>query len=378
MRATLAEPALARYAGRFVWLELDYDKPVNQPFLQSQGCSFTPTLFIIDPNNGSALASHVGGLSPADLEGFLAVGEMRFRGEHVSPADSLLAHADILLSREDNEHALAEATRALELGGPKWAERGHAYHTLAWAQMHSRQAQACAETAATAAPDLPRDDHFGAILVAAILCTSGGRGSDWARSDFAKLEPLAEEALKLASVTRDHRFQIFQNLMNATASLGDTTAKRRWGHRWLDDIEAVTPRDDDERSALDIARVDAAGDLGEPERVLPALFASEKAMPTNYNASLRLAEMLYAAKRYQETLVACDRGLTHVTGPLGRSWLLSTKADAYDDMGDPAKAKALLAEALEVAKQIGVARMRNSNVSRLTRALSAYDEKTHS
>src|SRR5262249_16005450 len=137
MRATLAEPALSRYAGRFVWLELDYDKPVNQPFLKSQGCFYTPTLFVIDPNTASPLASHIGGMTVADLEGFLAVGEKRFRGVHLSPADSLLERADILASREEQESAVTEATRALALGGPTWAGRGHAYHTLTWAQMHS-------------------------------------------------------------------------------------------------------------------------------------------------------------------------------------------------------------------------------------------------
>src|SRR5262249_43403414 len=149
MRATLAEPALARYAGRFVWLELGYDKPVNQPFLQHQGCSYTPTLFVIDPGTGTALTSHIGGMSLADFEGFLAVGEKRFRGERVSPADSLLVSADMLASREQPESAATDASRALQLGGPAWAGRSHAYHTLTWSQMNSRQAQACAETAAT-------------------------------------------------------------------------------------------------------------------------------------------------------------------------------------------------------------------------------------
>src|SRR5262249_37706751 len=163
-----------------------------------------------------------GGMSLVDLEGFLDIGEKRFRGESVSPADSLLAHADILASRDEHENALGEASRALALGGPTWAERGHAYHTLAWAQMSARHAQACAETGATEAPGLGRDDPFGAMVEAAINCTGGGQGSDWARAAFAKLEPLAEEALKLPTVTRDHRFEIFQSLMHATTSLGDT------------------------------------------------------------------------------------------------------------------------------------------------------------
>ena len=32
MRDTLADASLARYAGQFVWLELDFDKPENEAF----------------------------------------------------------------------------------------------------------------------------------------------------------------------------------------------------------------------------------------------------------------------------------------------------------------------------------------------------------
>jgi hypothetical protein len=57
----------------------------------------------------------------------------------------------------------------------------------------------------------------------------------------------------------------------------------------LAEVDATPPRGDDERSALDIARVDAARVMNTPLRVLPALVASEKAMPNNFNASLRVA-----------------------------------------------------------------------------------------
>jgi hypothetical protein len=51
---------------------------------------------------------------------------------------------------------------------------------------------------------------------------------------------------------------------------------------------------------LDIARVDAAQLMGNPLRVLPALLASAKAMPNNYNASLRQAQMQLSAGRYDD------------------------------------------------------------------------------
>src|SRR5215470_10911391 len=71
MRATLAEPALARYAGRFVWLELDFDKPVNQPFLARYGVTYTPTLLLLDARSEKPMATQLGGLTFDELTAFL-------------------------------------------------------------------------------------------------------------------------------------------------------------------------------------------------------------------------------------------------------------------------------------------------------------------
>jgi predicted Zn-dependent protease len=158
--------------------------------------------------------------------------------------------------------------------------------------------------------------------------------------------------------------------MHAAQQRDDAAALARWGGRWLDEIERTTPAGDDERSALDIARVDAVQLLGTPARAIPALVESERAMPGNYNASLRLAQVATAARRYDDALAACGRGLEHVTGPIARSWLLQTKAEALIGKGDPAAARRALDEALRSARTIGTKANRDSNVARIQRAIA--------
>ena len=153
--------------------------------------------------------------------------------------------------------------------------------------------------------------------------------------------------------------------MYLASAENDSKQVAAWGDRWLRELDTTKPTDDDERSALDIARVDAAGILGDPMRVIPALITSEQAMPENYNASLRLAQMQNAAKHYDEALAACDRGLQHVTGPLGRSWLLQTKADALLGKEQPADAERVLREALKAAQSIPVESSRNNNIKKI-------------
>ena len=239
--------------------------------------------------------------------------------------------------------------------------------------MLSGQSQPCAETAAAELPHLARDQEFSRVVLAGLMCLQG-QSEPWAQSARTTLDPLAAEAIAIPATLRDHRFQLYQQLMADAQGRGDKATVERWGGLWLKELDATTPANDDERSALDIARVDAASMLDDPKRVLPALEASAQAMPDNYNASLRLAQMEDAAKQYDQALAACDRGLEHVTGPMGRSWLLQTKADAYWDAGRPEEARRALEEALKVAQEIGDQSMRDMNVSMISRKIKMIDK----
>jgi hypothetical protein len=374
MRATLSDSSLARDAGRFVWLELDYDKPVNQAVIAHRGVVGTPTLYIVDPVTERATATHLGGFTVPELNRFLDEGERVFRGSAKSPADLALAHGDEMLGLGRLPEAAAayrEGVRLLAPGGP---ERMRAIGSLTWTLWLDNQSQSCAEIAVAEAPAMPRGETFGSVVLAGVASSNQGGDAPWARRARTILQPLATEAVDLPAVLRDHRFQIYQHLMMAAQRAGDTVTVARWGHRWLREIDATRPKDDDERSALDIARVDAASAMGEPELVLPALAASERAMPTNYNASLKHAQMAFDAKRYDEVLGACDRGLAHVTGPVGRTTLLVTKANALDAKGDKEGNRRALQLALQSAKAIGNTMHRDHMVQAITRAIGELDK----
>lgn len=311
MRVTLADASLARYAGQFVWLSLNFDNPVNAAAFAHYGVNYTPMLFVIDPKTERAMAKQVGGLTLPELTTFL---------DRRSSGDELLWSSD---------------------------------------------PQRCAENAAAQAPRMPRDAAFARVVLAGLTCVNRG-GSPAA---FKTLEPLAEEAIALPSILRDHRFQLYQQLMVYADRRGDRATVKKWGDRWLAEIEATKPANDDEHTALDVARVDAADLLEAPKRVIPALIESERAMPHNYNASLRLAQMELGAKHYDKAIAACDRGLARAPGSLGKSWLLTTKANALSAKGDRAAAHRVLEQALVAAKKIAAKQARDSNVARITKML---------
>ncbi|MBZ5537204.1 MAG: tetratricopeptide repeat protein [Acidobacteriia bacterium] len=369
MRATLADASLARYAGQFVWLELNFDKPDNQAFLARHGVMYTPSFFVIDPADERTTATQIGGMTLPELTQFLDHGEHGVIGKAGMPADAALARGDELLAHGQHAEAAAAYREALRSGGGTWPQRGRAVGSVTWALMLSGQSQACAETASTEAVHMTRGQMFGRVVLAGVMCVNQGRPAPWAEGARKTLEPLAEEAIALPATLRDHRFQLYQQLMHDAEARGDKATLARWGDRWLNELEATRPANEDERSALDIARVDAASFLGAASRVLPALIASERAMPNNYNASLRLAQMEIEAKQYDEAIAACDRGLEHVSGPLGRTWLFETKADALTQSGQPSEARRVLDEALQSAQAIGVKQARDHNIERISSAI---------
>lgn len=366
MRATLEDATLVRDAGRFVWLELDFDKPGNQAFIRAHRVTYTPTLLVLDPANERATATQLGGLKLAELRQFLDRGERGVKGSAKTPADAALGRADALSGRGQLADAVAAYREALRLAKPGWPEHDQALASLALSLMTARESEACADLAVAEAPAMQRGPAFASVVRSGFASAGMGGAAPWAAAARKVLEPLAAEAVALPSTMRDDRFQLYQNLMSAAQTRGDKAAVGRWGRQWLSEIDATKPADDDERSALDIARVDAASEMEAPDRVLAALVASEKAMPKNYNASLRLAQVEVDAKRYNDALAACDRGLLSVTGPIGRTWLLETKADAFLGKGNQAAARRALEDALRAAQTIGTKASRDNNVRKVS------------
>ena len=343
---------------------------MNKEFLTGHRVVFTPSLYVIDPANGRVAASHYGGVSLAQLNEFLDGGARDLGARPLAPADSALAQAGEALGHGQLPEAVAAYRRALALGGASWPQREPAMAELAWTLMTSGEHQACADLALAEAPGMNRGPGFARVVLAGLLSANMADTTAWAVAARAKLVPLAREATAITTIARNDRFQLYQELMAGTDLAGDTVAAVQWGDRWLAEIERTKPANDDERSALDIARVDAVSMLGTPERAIAPLEASERAMPRNYNACLRLAQVLSDAKRYDEALAACDRGLARVDGPLGRTWLLETKAGAFMGKGDSAQARAVLEEARRSANQIVMASNRDNNLRRIDRLMA--------
>lgn len=370
MQDLLAHADLVRYAGQFVWLELSYDEPRNSEFLSRYGANATPTFFVIDPQNETVAAMQPGVMSLAELQQFLERGAAVVLATKQTPADAALRRGDTLIAQQPAE-AAKSYQQALTLAPAHSVQGDLAQASLVQSLMDSKQWQQCAETAARAASGMKPGVLFVRTVVGGMWCLALADPASWVDIQLKTLQPLAETALSLPDTVRDHRDSIYRTLMYIEVARKNQPAALKWGGRWLAELDAITPRSDDERSALDIARVENVQIAGDPARILPALLASEKAMPNNYIASLRLAQMELAAKRYEQAIAACDRGLARGPGAVGRSWLLQIKAGTLQAKGQTAEARTVLQDALEAAQQIPSSDSRENNMAMIRKMLES-------
>jgi tetratricopeptide (TPR) repeat protein len=368
MRDLLDHADLAGYAGQFVWLELSYDAPENHAFLTRYGAEATPTFFVIAPQDEQVAAMQTGAMSLEQLTQFLDRGASGASARNQTPADAALMRGDSLRSQQPAA-ALAAYQEALRLAPANWLRRQLAEISFVEALQDNSEWQLCAETSATQAAHMPRDDLFARMVVSGLWCLVSTDRSPWSDAALQKLQLLAEEALTLTATVRDRRDEIYRTLMRLSVVRNDNAAAAKFGDRWLAELDAIKPDSDEERSALDIARVENVQAFGNPERILPALKASELAMPNNYIASLRLAQMELAAKHFDETIAACDRGLARAPGANGRAWLLQIKARALRQKGKTAESRLVLQEALQAAQEIPNLGSRNMNEASIKKAL---------
>ena len=368
MRDLLAHADLSRYAGQFVWLELSYDQPQNRDFLNKYGANATPTFFVINPNNQAVLAMQSGVMSLVELKQFLDRGATAMLGSAQTPADSALGRGDTLMAQQPAD-AAEEYLRALQLAPADWVRRHLAEASAVQALQNSKQWQRCAEAAANYAGAMEHDEVFVRTVASGMWCLASADQGSWKDTLFEKLQPFAEGALSLPFTVRDHRDSIYRTLMLIEVARKNDSAALEWGDRWLAELDAIKPRSDDERSALDIARVENIQVIGDPARILPALRASETAMPHNYIASLRLAQMELEAKQYDAVIATCRRGLGRRPGAFGRAWLLRIEAEALEATGRKTEAHQVLQKALTAAEQIPGKEAREKNVAAIKKTL---------
>lgn len=373
MRAfVFTDEALARHAGRFVWLEINTDVPGNAQFQEKYPVENWPTLFIIDPREEKALVRFAGSATVAQLEKLFEDGERAYRGVAQGP-EALLARGDALYGEGKAAEAADVLAQALAKAPADWSRRGRALESTLIAWYGAKRYEACARTALAELPKVPHSASWANAAALGLACAlrvpEGTAGVQALRDS---LEAKAREALSPDIVMPgDDRSGVYDVLVQARVEAKDVAGAKALAGQWLTFLEGEAARapTPEQRTVFDSHRMSAALVLGEPMRVVPAIEQSEKDLPDDYNPPARLANLYRRLGRLDDALAASTRALSKVQGSR-RLRVLSERADIHLARGERDAAVRTLEEAIAYAKTLSGAQASPRMVAALEKKLA--------
>jgi tetratricopeptide (TPR) repeat protein len=379
MRAyVFTDKALARHAGRFVWLNINTDLPKNGAFQEKYPVENWPTFFIIDPREEKALVRFAGSATVAQLEKLFEDGERAYRGEAQGP-EGALARGDALYGAGKPAEAAEAFTEALAQAPPDWSRRGRTLESLLVAHWGAKQYEACARKAVEELPRLPRSPSLANATTMAIGCAASMPPENPQRQEFLKAfdakgrEVLAPPPIDMPA---DDRSGLYEAMVEGRAEMSDEAGSKALAAEWIAFLEgeAAKAPNPEARTVFDSHRMAAAMVLNDLMRVVPAIEQSEKDLPGDYNPPARLAVLYRMLGRLDDALAANDRALAKVQGAR-RLRVLSERSTIQAARGEKEAAVKTVEEAIAYAKSLPDAQVSQRQLEALEKKLAELKAK---
>ena len=368
------DKALKRHAGQFVWLSLDTEKAQNAPYKKRYGVDAVPMYFVVDPKTERVALRWVGGATVPQLQKILADGLVAVKGGG-SGVEEVLARADRFYADADYARAAAGYSEALRLAPRNWPRTARATESLLYAQYQTKDWVGCAKTAQDAFPRLKQTSSAANVAASGLSCALEIPASDASRAELVKsLRDASREILASPrkDLAADDISAVYETLASEREAAKDEAGKKKVLQERATFLEAAAARakTPDARAVFDSHRLGTYLELGEPERAIPMLQASERDLPQDYNPPARLAVAYRAMKRYDEALAASDRAITRAYGPR-KLGILQTRADIYKEKGDPASARRTIEQAVALAESLPEGQRSERTIAALKKKLES-------
>jgi hypothetical protein len=328
-----------------------------------------PSMFVIDPGSETIAFRWTGGATIEQLLPFLDEARAGLattpktpktpRTTGNDPARTLqdkLAEADRLNGASSWDAAASAYIHVLEQAPAGWASLPRVADAYLFALQKSGREAECAWAAPVLLPRIAGTASAATVAAVGLDCAvalpadAAGRAAAIAELELAARSALADPKLKLAA---DDRSGLYISLIGAREDAKDEIGKKRLTGEWIALLEsaaaaAPTPQ---ARAVFDSHRLSAYLEVGEPQRAIPMLEASERDFPRDYNPPARLAAAYHALKDYPRALAASDRALALAYGPR-RLGILRTRARIQAEGGDRGAARATLEATAAEAKAL--------------------------
>jgi thioredoxin-like negative regulator of GroEL len=349
VRAALHSPALASYAGQFVWLEVNIDAAENEAFLSKNAVNSIPMVFMFDPK-GELLTNWFATANVDDIKHFL---DLASRSAPPGSPEEALHWADLKYAAGDGAGAAPLYKRAIDLGGSDWPDRQRAQELLAGSLALADPA-GCVTMVDATAPTMPRTHSFSAVVLFGLGCAIDP-AAHASPNVVDRIQRLSEEALSLPASNEDDRNGFYDGLYFLRAALHDPAGALHYGEELLRYVKSLPPAPNESeelRSGRNRALLRGAMRVHDVPSVIPQLEAAEQSMPDRYQEAHNLGDAYVATKRYKDAIAAYSRGLAKHPRGVDTSLMLLGRAEAEMALGDNDSAKADLLAARDAVATI--------------------------
>lgn len=365
------DPALASYAGRFVWLDIDTEKKVNAAVRRKYPIPALPSYFIVDPATEKVKVRWVGGATVAQFTKMLdgALGD----APSSLAADSLLAYADVLYGEGKTTEAAAAFRAALDRAPEGWPGTARASESMLFALYGAGDEAATAHAARDVLPRL-RGTTSAALVAAQGLdaAVSLPDSTPDKRELVAEFEAAAAAAAAdtTLGISHDDRSGIYISLLGARQAAGDSVGARAIAERWATALETAAARAStpEQRTVYDSHRLSAYLELNQPERAVPMLQQSARDFPADYNPHARLAVAYQRMQRWDEALAEANLAIELSYGPR-QLRIYQTKADIQSARGERDAARKTMEQAIAAAEALPEGQRSESTIAALKKKL---------
>jgi tetratricopeptide (TPR) repeat protein len=372
MRATVfTNRALERHAGQFVWLALDSEKKSNAPLKKKFPVEALPTYLIVDPVDEKVMMRYVGSATVTQLATLFDAAA----ASYTKTSDTLLVRADRLYGEAKYAEAAAAYGSVLSHAPKGWGGYARAVDSRLYSLQRSNGYETCIHQAEAALPQVVGTPSFASVAASGLDCAISLPDSFEHRDAIIRtFDSHARQAIADTSIViaADDRSGIYGLLVDARHTLGDSLGERSTLEEWAFFLEgeAARARTPDARAVFDSHRLSVYLELGQPERAVPMLQASERDLPDDYNPPFRLGTAYNAMKKYPEALAAVERALPKAYGPR-KIRILRLRTTVYAGMGDNAAATKSRQETLAYAESLPEEQQSKTVIADLKKELAA-------
>jgi len=388
-QGVMTDPSLAPYVDRFVWLEVDTDRPENAPVLEALPIDVWPTFYVVSAADAGVVvqARHFEAPSIAQLRELLEQGEqahlasMAKEGtlDRTSPLGMVQA-GDAAVAKGDFGAADTWYGKALAAAPPDWSRGPTTLTKQLRARLKNGDLAGCADLGMTQSPRAAQG-------MSAQLTTFSEMASQCADSlDEPRARLLRgrlDEALRKvidapdSAMSVDDQSDALRVLREMGLKLKDPTGARSDAIRQRDllDRAVAQAKTAKERMTHNWPRAEVYVYLGEGEKIIPDLEKSVAELPKEYDPPARLAWVHEQLGHHDKAMEYAQKALALSYGPRKGS-ILRLIAEIQKGKGDVAAERVARQAVVDYYKSLTGGHHDEQRIADAEKALADVGKKT--